>query len=75
MIFLCSCSEVFVLLDLFNMEEIGAYTFMEGDEHTIMDYAVTVYWNNEVDDPIHKVQAQVVRLPQFFVHERRFCAD
>lgn len=42
-----TASEGFVLLDLFDLKEIKAYAVIEGTEHTIRDYAVTVYWDDE----------------------------
>ena len=54
-----TASEGFVLLDLFDVEEIKAYAVIEGAEHTIRDYAVAVYWDDEVDSLILEVQGQM----------------
>lgn len=52
-------SEGFVLLDLFNLEDIKAYAVVEGAEYTIRDYAVKVYWDEEVDDLTLEVLGQM----------------
>jgi len=52
-------SEGFVLLDLFDFEDIKAYAVVEGAEYTIRDYAVKVYWNEEVDDLTLEVLGQM----------------
>ena len=51
--------EGFVLLDLFDLEDIKAYAVVEGAEYTIRDYAVKVYWNEEVDDLTLEVLGQM----------------
>ena len=54
-----TASEGFVLLDLFDLEDIKAYAVVEGAEYTIRDYAVKVYWNEEVDDLTLEVLGQM----------------
>ncbi|MBQ5642370.1 MAG: hypothetical protein IIV13_01255 [Bacteroidaceae bacterium] len=54
-----TASEGFALLDLFNLEDIKAYAVLEGAEYTIRDYAVRVYWNEEVDDLTLEVLGQM----------------
>ena len=53
-----AASEGFALLDLFDLEDIKAYAVVEGAEYTIRDYAVKVYWNEEVDDLTLEVLGQ-----------------
>ena len=54
-----TASEGFVLLDLFDLEDIKAYAVVEGAEYTIRDYAVKVFWNEEVDDLTLEVLGQM----------------
>lgn len=53
-----AATEGFVLLDLLDLTEIKAFPVVEGAEYTIRDYAVTVYWNDEVDDLTLEVLGQ-----------------
>ena len=54
-----SKSHEVALLDLFDLEDIKAYAVVEGAEYTIRDYAVKVYWNEEVDDLTLEVLGQM----------------
>lgn len=54
-----TATEGFVLLDLFDLEDIKAYDVVEGAEYTIRDYAVKVYWNEEADGLTLEVLGQM----------------
>ena len=54
-----TATEGFVLLDLFGLEDIKAYAVVEGAEYTIRDYAVKVYWNEEVNGLTLEVLGQM----------------
>lgn len=53
-----AASEGFALLDLFDLRT-SMYAVVEGAEYTIRDYAVKVYWNEEVDDLTLEVLGQM----------------
>ena len=51
--------EGFVLLDIFDLEDIKAYDVVEGAEYTTRDYAVKVFWNEEADGLTLEVLGQM----------------